>query len=69
MSTIEEIARVIEKLPPADFERLSAWMAQRQRSSFSGQFARVDGPLRDHAAFLNSYAPEDEGLYDHAASR
>ncbi len=21
-------------------------------------------PLRDHSAFLNSYAPEDEGLYD-----
>lgn len=21
-------------------------------------------PLRSHAAFLNSYAPEDEGLYD-----
>lgn len=21
-------------------------------------------PIRDHAAFLNSYAPEDEGLYD-----
>ncbi len=22
------------------------------------------GLVRDHAAFLNSYAPEDEGLYD-----
>jgi predicted DNA-binding antitoxin AbrB/MazE fold protein len=22
------------------------------------------GPVRDHSAFLNSYAPEDEGLYD-----
>lgn len=21
-------------------------------------------PARDHAAFLNGYAPEDEGLYD-----
>jgi hypothetical protein len=21
-------------------------------------------PVRDHRAFLNSYAPEDEGLYD-----
>ena len=21
-------------------------------------------PRRDHSAFLNSYAPEDEGLYD-----
>jgi hypothetical protein len=24
---------------------------------------------RDHRAFLNSYSPEDEGLYDDAASR
>jgi hypothetical protein len=23
-----------------------------------------DGPIRDHAAFLNSFVPEDEGLYD-----
>lgn len=22
------------------------------------------GLIRDHSAFLNSYAPEDEGLYD-----
>lgn len=21
-------------------------------------------PIRDHVAFLNSYAPEDDGLYD-----
>lgn len=21
-------------------------------------------PIRDHSAFLNSYAPDDEGLYD-----
>jgi hypothetical protein len=26
--------------------------------------AERSGPLRDHSAFLNSYAPEDEGLYD-----
>lgn len=26
--------------------------------------AAQNGPLRDHAAFLNSYVPEDEGLYD-----
>jgi hypothetical protein len=24
----------------------------------------TDNQIRDHAAFLNSYAPEDEGLYD-----
>lgn len=26
--------------------------------------ASYNGPLRDHTAFLNSYASEDEGLYD-----
>jgi hypothetical protein len=25
--------------------------------------------LRDHSAFLNSYVPEDEGLYDDAAAK
>jgi hypothetical protein len=25
-------------------------------------------PVRDHSAFLNSYAPEDEGLYDDYAA-
>jgi hypothetical protein len=27
------------------------------------------GRTRDHTAFLNSYAPEDEGLYDDYPSR
>jgi hypothetical protein len=26
-------------------------------------------PQRGHSAFLNSYAPEDEGLYDDCAAR
>lgn len=69
MSTIEEIERVIEKLPPEDFSRLSAWMAQRERASRSDQSIMASGPVRDHGAFLNGYAPEDEGLYNHAASR
>ncbi len=25
--------------------------------------------IRDHSAFLNSYAPEDEGLYDELPTR
>jgi hypothetical protein len=27
------------------------------------------GPVRDHAAFLNSYVAEDEGLYDDYPAR
>lgn len=26
-------------------------------------------PVRSHSAFLNSYAPEDEGLYDELPTR
>lgn len=28
------------------------------------QFTPVSESIRNHQAFLNSYAPEDEGLYD-----
>jgi hypothetical protein len=31
--------------------------------------ANGGGPARDHSAFLNSYAPEDEGLYDDYSGR
>ena len=68
MSRIEELERVIERLPAEEFEKLSAWMARR--GGVSGQPAKP-APLvfRDHSAFLNSYTPEDEGLYDDAQSR
>ncbi len=68
MSKIEELERVIEQLPAEDFERLSAWMARH--GGASGQPAKT-APLvfRDHRAFLNSYTPENEGLYDDAQSR
>lgn len=55
MSKVEEIERAVEQLPPEDFAELVEWIAQRR------------APLRDHGAFLNGYAPEDEGLYDVAA--
>jgi hypothetical protein len=31
--------------------------------------ANSNPSIRDHAAFLNSYAPEDEGLYDDYSAR
>jgi hypothetical protein len=31
--------------------------------------ADSDAAVRDHSAFLDSYAPEDEGLYDDYSSR
>lgn len=61
MSRLEEIEQAIENLPPEDFAQLSDWMVRRRM-----QEKRADGPiaLRDHSAFLNSYSPDDEGLYD-----
>jgi hypothetical protein len=54
MSKVEEIEQAVEQLPPEDFAALASWMDQR----------RGVQPARDHSAFLKSYAPEDEGLYD-----
>ena len=59
MSKIEEIERAVEQLPAEDFSMLAAWIDRK----------RQDQSNRDHAAFLNSYAPADEGLYDDAVAR
>jgi hypothetical protein len=67
MSKIEEIEQAVEQLPLTDFVKLAAWVDQRrQRLEISPSSQTV---LRDHTAFLNSYAPQDEGLYDDAATR
>jgi hypothetical protein len=64
MSKIEEIEQAVEQLPLTDFAKLAAWVEQRRQ-----QLAISTPAIRDHSAFLNSYAPQDEGLYDDAASR
>jgi hypothetical protein len=69
MNTVEELERVIERLPPEDFRRLSDWMAQRRASCGQEHPTQHAQAFRDHSAFLNSYGPEDEGLYDDAPSR
>ena len=65
MSKVEELAQVIEQLPPSDFEKLSDWIASR-RAALAKNPAAGTMALRDHQAFLNSYSAEDEGLYDDA---
>jgi hypothetical protein len=60
MSKVEEIERMIEQLPAENVKELAEWMGRR----LQGEHA-----IRDHSAFLSSYAPEDEGLYDDAAAR
>jgi hypothetical protein len=64
MSKVEEIERAVEQLPLSDFVQLATWFDRRRQ-----QLAESTSALRDHKAFLNSYAPEDEGLYDDATSR
>ena len=62
VSRVEEIERVIAQLPAKDFEQLADWINRRRW--------QTQPPVsRDHSAFLNSYVPEDEGLYDDAAAR
>jgi predicted nucleotidyltransferase len=59
MSKVEEIERAVDQLPPKDFSKLVAWIDRKRQNQTT----------RDHSAFLNSYAPEDEGLYDDAVAR
>ena len=71
MSKIEEIEQALEQLPLTDFVKVAAWVDQRRQRLESSQVAtdKTQAVLRDHSAFLNSYAPQDEGLYDDAATR
>ena len=67
MSRIEEIEQAVERLPVPDFVRLAALVDRRRRSLEISRSPADEH--RDHSAFLNSYTPEDEGLYDDAGAR
>jgi len=71
MNKIEEIEQAVEQLPLNDFVKLAVWVDQRrQRLAISPAAGdQRQSVVRDHSAFLNSYAPQDEGLYDDAATR
>jgi hypothetical protein len=71
MSKIEEIEQAVEQLPLKDFVRLAAWVDERRQQLEISLPAtdKSSAIIRDHSAFLNSYAPQDEGLYDYAATR
>ena len=71
MSKIEEIEQAVEQLPLKDFAKLAVWVEQRRQQLQMIQPAtdKRQAVVRDHSAFLNSYAPQDEGLYDDAAAR
>jgi hypothetical protein len=71
MSKVEEIEQAVEQLPLTDFVKLAVWVDQRRQQLEISRPAtdKVRAAVRDHSAFLNSYAPQDEGLYDDAAAR
>ncbi len=59
VSTVQEIERAVEQLPPKDFLELIEWIDRKRQIQ----------SIRPYTAFLNSYGPEDEGLYDHTVAR
>jgi hypothetical protein len=73
MSKIEELEQAVEQLPLSDFAKLAGWVDRRRRQLEIEETAtdksKKQATVRDHSAFLNSYAPQDEGLYDDAAAR
>jgi hypothetical protein len=70
MSSIEEIEQAVEQLPLKEFARLAGWVDRRRQQLQMVQPAadKSQVVVRDHSAFLNSYVPQDEGLYDDAAT-
>jgi hypothetical protein len=71
MSKLEEIELAAAKLPLNEFLELAVWIDSRRQvlKESSTQIGSKNDPFRDHTAFLNSYSPEDEGLYDDASPR
>ena len=71
MSKIEEIEQAVEQLPLRDFAKLAVWIDQRRQQLQMIQPTSEKSPtvMRDHSAFLSSYVPQDEGLYDDVAAR
>jgi hypothetical protein len=65
VSNVLEIERAADRLSPEEFAELACWVERRRAE----RLASAPMMLRDHAAFLNSYAPEDEGLYEDGPAR
>lgn len=64
----DEIKRAVEQLPPQEFAKLATWIDQKRQEILPPSTGR-EVSARNHSAFLNSYVPEDEGLYDDATAR
>jgi hypothetical protein len=62
-----EIEQAVEQFPLPDFVKLAVWFDQRrQQLEIFPSSDKSRGIVRDHSAFLNSYAPQEEGLHDDA---
>ena len=62
---IEQRRQQGETSQPAYFE--TCFITKPKTDTVQSQMAPM--VFRDHTAFLNSYAPEDEGLYQDASTR
>ena len=69
MSTVAEMKAAFQHLPQKEAWELVDWIHEvmARRASAGGEPAA--SACRDHSAFLNSYAPEDDRLYEDAQSR
>jgi hypothetical protein len=69
VKNVREIERALERLSIHEFMELAVWVDERRQELGMSNPSAGQAPIRDHTAFLGSYAPEDEGLYDDAAAR
>jgi hypothetical protein len=63
MSKLQEIKQAIDQLQLPEFLRLANWIDKKRKQ------AGATSATRNHSAFLSSYSPEDEGLYDDPQAR
>ncbi len=62
-------AGVLRPLTPLKLEEHQVVSISISTTSDRGTTAATGPFVRDHSAFLNSYVPEDEGLYDDDSAR
>ena len=66
MSTLAEIEKAIEKLPPKQVEQLATWLQQRRSGDGTGDLAALGGSWEEDAAFetaVKAFGQVDEALW------
>ncbi len=63
LNSIEQITRLLPQASESVLEEVWTILSTAAESNESSSEPKK-GIIRNHSAFLNGYAPEDEGLYD-----